>query len=243
MYRSVAPDAHSLERLVPDELRATDVTGHETLELHLARYRFAARWARGRVLDLACGVGYGTRLLADHGRDVVEAIGVDLAADAVAYASERYARPGVRYFRSDAMTFDSEPFDAIVSLETIEHVPDPERMFGRLVGLLRPRGVLVASVPTTPSADVNPHHLHDFTERGFRAMGIRRGLREIDHLRQVQPYSLRAVLGRAEPRMSTMRERLIDYYTRHPASAVRRLTATLRYGFTNRYLTVAWRKP
>ena len=55
-------DAESLERIVPDELRAGERTGEETLRLSLERYEFAARVLRpGRVLDLACGVGYGTR--------------------------------------------------------------------------------------------------------------------------------------------------------------------------------------
>ena len=60
-------DATSLERLVPDELRSGDVTGEEALRISLERYGFAAQHARpGRLLDLACGVGYGTRFLTDH---------------------------------------------------------------------------------------------------------------------------------------------------------------------------------
>ena len=113
------------------------------------------------------------------------------------------------------------------------------RLFERLVGALRPGGVLVASVPTTPSVDVNPHHLHDFTERSFRAIVA---LREIDCLRQIQPYPLISVLRRTETRMTDMRHDLVGYYARHPRAAIRRLAATLRFGFTNRYLTVVWRR-
>lgn len=233
----------SLERLVPDDLNKAETTGRETLELHLERYELAQRHARGRILDLACGVGYGTRYLADHGRDVTEAIGVDVAEDAIAYARERYARPGVRFELCDAHEFyDDHGFDTVVSLETIEHVREPEKLLVRLIAALRPGGVLITSVPTTPSVDVNPHHLHDFTERSFRAMVSRFGVREIDHLRQVQKYDLWSVLSRSETRMSSMREGLAGYYLRNPMAAGRRLAATVRYGFTNRYLTVAWQR-
>ena len=233
----------SLERLVPDDLQTSETTGRETLELHLARYELAQRYARGRILDLACGVGYGTRYLADHGKDVTEAIGVDVAADAIEYAQRRYARPGVRFMRDDAHEFvDDEGFDTVVSLETIEHVRDPEKLIVRLISALRPGGTLITSVPTTPSVDVNPHHLHDFTEASFRAMVSRYGVTEIDNLVQVQKYNLFAVLSRSEKRMSTMREGLAGYYLLHPRAAVRRLAATMKHGFTNRYLTIAWRR-
>jgi len=237
-------DASSLERLVPAELDARDATGRQTLALHLERYRFAARHARpGRLLDLACGVGYGTRLVADEAAGVAEAVGVDVAPEAVAYARDHYARPGVRFEVCDALAFrDAAGFDTIVSLETIEHVPDPQRLVAHLAGLLRPGGVLVASAPTTPSTDVNLHHLHDFTDRSFARLFEPHGLLAAASFRQVQPYRLFATVARREQRLADMRPALLRYYATHPGAAFRRLAATLRYGFTNRYLTVAWRR-
>src|SRR5262249_53525391 len=119
-----------------------------------------------------------------------------------------------------------------------EHVREPERLVAHLASLLRPGGVLVASVPTTPSTDVNPHHLHDFTERTFRRMLAPCGLRAVECLPQIQPYLLFSVLSRTETRMADMRTNLIAHYARHPRAAIRRLAATLRFGFTNRSLTI-----
>jgi SAM-dependent methyltransferase len=239
----VEPAADSLERLVPDRLEASDATGLSTLALHLARYEFAARHLRpGRVLDLACGAGYGTKLLAERTGGPV--LGADLSPEAIAYARSRYGGPGVEFRVADAMTFaDERGFDSIVSLETVEHLPDPHAFLAHAVFLLRAGGTLVASVPTTPSTDVNPHHCHDFTEGSFRAAVAAHGLEELDCLRQVQRVPLGAVLGRSETRMSDLRPNLAAWYARHPCALVRRIAATLRHGLANHYLTVAWRKP
>src|SRR5688572_18974511 len=94
---------------------------------HLARYRFAAKYvAGGRVLDIACGSGYGTALLREAGGR--EVVGVDVDPEAIAYARSRYQGVGVTFLAGDAA---SPPvagrFDLIVSFETIEHLRDPER--------------------------------------------------------------------------------------------------------------------
>ncbi len=235
----------SLERIVPDQLDESGATGRETLELHVERYAWAARFLRpGRLLDLACGVGYGTRLLADRASVAVHALGVDRSGDAVRYAQRRYGSGGARFEVGDAMTFDDpEGFDSIVSLETVEHLKEPEAFLARMVRLLRPGGVLVASVPSTPSVDLNPHHCHDFTEASFRRMVAPHGLKELDCLRQGQPVRLAAILTRSESRLSDLRPKLWRYYLTHPRAVLRRIGATLRYGFSNRYLTIAWEKP
>jgi SAM-dependent methyltransferase len=238
----VQPVADSLERLVPDRL-AAGATGTTALALHLERYEFAAKHLRpGRVLDLACGVGYGTKLLRERSGNPVT--GVDLSREAIEYARSRYAGAGIEFQLADAMRFtDARGFDSIVSLETVEHLPDPAGFLARVVALLRPGGSFVASVPTTPSSDVNPHHLHDFTERSFRAAVAVHGLEESDCLRQVQRVPLRAVLGRSEARMSDLRPNLAAWYLQHPRALLRRIGATLRHGLANHYVTIAWRKP
>jgi 2-polyprenyl-3-methyl-5-hydroxy-6-metoxy-1,4-benzoquinol methylase len=244
-FAAVSLDPDSLERLVPDRLDPDDPAAADTLRLHLERYAFAARVGRpGRLLDLACGVGYGTRLLADRNPALRPALGVDLSADAVAHARARYGGDGVSFLAADAARWDDpEGFDTIVSLETLEHVEAPEALFGRLVAMLRPGGRLVASVPTTPSVDWNPHHRHDFTARSFAALGARHRLREVERLRQVQRYSLRASWRGRRFRSERIRPGLPAWYARHPGALVRRIASTLRHGLASHYLTIAWERP
>jgi len=239
----VSLDPGSLERLVPEEVADDGGLGAETLELHLARYAFAAEHARpGRILDLACGVGYGSRLLADRAPRGSEVLGVDLAEGAIEHARRHYGGEGLHFAVGDAATFeDAQGFDTVVSLETIEHLPEPQAFFDRLVGLLSPGGILVASVPTTPSVDANPHHLHDFTAAGFRRMGARHRLEEIASLEQVQPFTPGAVLRRDDSRTRDRRRNLPAYYAKHPLRLGKRIWSTLRHGFNNHYLSVAWR--
>ena len=127
-------------------------------------------------------------------------------------------------------------------LDIAEQPLDAANQSLALPARLRPAGVLIASVPTTPSVDVNPHHLHDFTERSFRRMIRGHPLCERAHLLQVQAVSPAAVLRRSEERLSDSRPHLLRYYARHPEASIKRAWATLRYGFANRYLTIAWQR-
>ncbi|HTY18189.1 MAG TPA: class I SAM-dependent methyltransferase [Myxococcota bacterium] len=237
-------DPDSLERLVPDALDPGDAAARATLALHFERYEFAARVARaGRLLDLACGVGYGTELLLARNPSLGPAVGVDVSTEAIAHANARYGGGAARFIAADALSFrDPEGFDTIVSLETLEHVDEPERLFSHLASLLRPGGVLVASVPTTPSVDLNPHHRHDFSERSFRALGARQRLRERDALRQVQRVALASGWRGRRFRRAQLRANLPSWYLAHPDSLLRRIGSTLRHGFANHYLTVAWER-
>jgi SAM-dependent methyltransferase len=232
-----------LERIVPDQL-SDDPFERETLEIHAARYRFAARRVAGkRVLDLACGVGYGSAILKLAGAGQV--IGVDLSAQAVAYAREHYAAPGISFICGDGAAFTTESlFDVVVSLETIEHVPDARGFVAQLARFVAPGGLLIGSVPTTLSSDVNPHHLHDFSADEFQGMFLSNGLTIVDELTQVQRFSplrLRKLAGHSA-RSYRLRPRLGLYYAGHPGMLLRRLWTTMRYGFANHYLVLAGRK-
>ena len=176
-------------------------------------------------------------------KDLVPAatvIGVDVSAAAIEYAAAHYSKPGLNFRVGDAMDFDEGQFDAVVSLETIEHLTDPQAFMARVTKkLLRSGGLFIGSVPVTPSMDANPNHLHDFTARSFRKLLADQGLVELDSLRQVQPYSPLAALTKTEERMQAMRPNIWAYYCRHPQKALLRLGSILTDGFQNRYLTIA----
>jgi 2-polyprenyl-3-methyl-5-hydroxy-6-metoxy-1,4-benzoquinol methylase len=238
------PEASSLERLIPLELNAEETTGSETLKVHLERYEFAKKHlVPGTVLDIACGVGYGTVLLAGS-HMVTRVVGVDVSGQAIRYASQHYNHERASYVCSSAHEFKSEEaFDNIVSLETIEHLDHPNEFFSRLVALLKPGGRLVASAPVTPSVDANPHHKSNFSARTFARLGTSHSLRPVDTLKQIQPYSAVAIVARREKRAADLRRSIPLFYLRNPSHLFLRLWSILRDGFVNKYLTIAWEKP
>jgi O-antigen biosynthesis protein len=155
------------ERIVPDE------TSPGPLAIHEKRYRFALPYSAGkRVLDAACGVGYGSALLADAAAEVV---GIDLSEDAVAYARSRYAKPNVEFRVDDlqAPALDDRSFDVVCSFETLEHLPDRDAFLGHVARVLRDDGVLVLSTPRadeTTESPANPHHFVEYSRRDFEAL-------------------------------------------------------------------------
>ncbi len=139
-----APLAFTGERFLPE------VTG-EIWHEHWHRYVLAMPLARDlRVLDAACGEGYGSALL---GRVAREVTGVDVAHDAVAHATRRYAGPGVRFAAASctALPFPDASFDLVVSFETIEHLAAQREMLAEFRRVLAPAGVLMLSSPNQPA--------------------------------------------------------------------------------------------
>jgi len=233
----------TLERLIPAELDSSDVTGAETYRLHAERYQFAAKFVRdGRVLDCACGVGYGSEILAQASTGTQAVTGVDIDPAAIEYAKRNYAAERIEFHCADGIRFDSAPFNTIVSFETIEHVPDPEALIDNFTRLLAPGGTLIASVPVTPSVDVNPFHQHDFTQTSFRRMFEKRGFSLVDSLLQRQPYQPLRMMAGKETRLNDMRQNLLGYYLTHPTAAAKRFYSTVLDGFCNKYLVAAWRR-
>lgn len=141
----MARDAWHRERIEPMFHRLE----HGLVREHLARYRFAAAFARGRVLDAGCGTGYGSLMLAAaDGVDCV--LGVDHDACAIDRARRFYGGPRVAYVPSDLASgalIGLGCFDTIICLEVLEHLPDPERLIAHLDRCLAPGGRLIVSTP------------------------------------------------------------------------------------------------
>mgnify|MGYP001474839898 CR=1 FL=1 len=136
---------------------------------HWHRYAFARRFVAGRrVLDVACGEGYGSALLAAGAAEVV---GVDIAEEAVAHARATYAAmTNLRYEAGSAaaLPLADASVEAVVSFETIEHLAreDQPRMVAEIARVLAPDGILVISAPNPVEYSQarhyrNPFHSHE----------------------------------------------------------------------------------
>ena len=140
---SAAPLTFTGERFLPE------VRGAIWYE-HWHRYAVAAALAAGkRVLDAASGEGYGSFLLA---RDAASVVGVDVSADAVAHARQRYARANLRFEAASVTTLPlpDASIDLVVSFETIEHLTAQAPMLAEFRRVLAPDGVLLISSPNRP---------------------------------------------------------------------------------------------
>jgi SAM-dependent methyltransferase len=120
---------------------------------HVARYEWAARRLKGRVLDACCGVGYGTHILARAG---CKALGVDVDAEAIAFANT--TAPGASFKRRRGARSSGWQFDAAVCFEAIEHLEDPRPMLRALRGA--PNTLLIASVPNEAVFPWNGYAFH-----------------------------------------------------------------------------------
>jgi SAM-dependent methyltransferase len=235
----------SLERIVPDQLNIADDFDNETLQLHIDRYSFAIRNGKpGDLLDIACGTGYGTYQIAqtkDYAKSRI--VGVDIAQQAIDYAIKRYSDPAIRFICFDAMSYtDQNGYDTIISLETIEHLHDPGLFVKKLRSLLKKEGVLIISAPVTPSTDGNPHHFSNFSDSRFKKLFISSGFTIQSEFIQVQPFTLKNILGSDNQRLSKTRQHLGKFYLRHPGVFFARIRSLVKDGFNNRYMTLALRK-
>ena len=141
-------------------------------EFHAARYRFSAERVSGfDVADVACGTGYGCRMLMEQGQ-AKSVIGVDIAEDAVAYATKRHRVPGIDYRCAPANVLPIEPnsLDTIVSFETIEHVDDDQAVINEFARVLRPSGKLICSTPNDWPLEIAPFHKKVFNRDSFREL-------------------------------------------------------------------------
>jgi ubiquinone/menaquinone biosynthesis C-methylase UbiE len=143
---------------------------------HWHRYAFALPLARGRrVLDVACGEGYGADLLATVAAEVT---GIDVSAEAVAHARSRYGgRANLRYECADALRLPiaDASIDLVVSFETLEHLREHEELLAGFRRVLRPGGVLLISSPDKRTySDLpgfhNEHHLRELYRDEFEAL-------------------------------------------------------------------------
>lgn len=152
------------ERMIPEHNKDTQL-----YKDHMERYELACQYAEGKtIVDVACGVGYGSKMLAEAG--AVKVIGIDISPGAIQYASENFHHPAVEFQVGDCRHLKNIPkVDMVVSFETIEHINETEQFIKQVKRILKKDGLWFVS---TPNKDVYPSqsefHPKMFTEREFK---------------------------------------------------------------------------
>jgi SAM-dependent methyltransferase len=225
------------QRNQPEGVPPLALTGERTLpdvpeenywfKRHLVVYEWIAERLAGRhVVDMACGEGYGADVLA---RTAASVVGVDANPEAHEHARLRYRRENLRFVRDLVESF-SEHADAIVFLQTIEHLADPAGALEHFRSLLAADGLVFLSTPNVltlaprgASRSGNPWHVHEYRAGEFeqlcRSTFATVELYGLFHARKLRVHelSLRAGWDAVHPRLGLTR-RFYDWFT--PAIAV-----------------------
>jgi 2-polyprenyl-3-methyl-5-hydroxy-6-metoxy-1,4-benzoquinol methylase len=197
----------------PDGVPPLELTGERTLpdvpeenywfRRHLAVYEWiAARTLGQRVVDMACGEGYGSEVLS---RGAASVVGVDANPQAHEHARLRYVRQNLRFERDLVESF-SEACDAIVFLQTIEHVRNPGEILEHFKAMLAPGGSVYVTTPNVltlapagAERSDNPWHVHEYRAQEFRELCEahfgRVELLGLHHARKLRAHELALRLG------------------------------------------------
>jgi cyclopropane fatty-acyl-phospholipid synthase-like methyltransferase len=141
----------AIERIVPDS------PGWEAFYAnHICRYYFAQEQIKScaaiHILDAACGVGYGSNLLAQD--NDLNIIAIDRSSEALNIAQKTFSKDNIRFLKDDCHTLNNAnkfaPYDCIVSFETLEHLPKPAAFISSCYANLKTGGSLIISTPNQP---------------------------------------------------------------------------------------------
>ncbi|ARP39456.1 class I SAM-dependent methyltransferase [Vibrio syngnathi] len=139
---------------------------------HVARYNHFSSFISGRVLDCACGIGYASRLVASNS-NVVSYIGVDISQEAIKVAKSNFSTTDNKVkFKLGSIFELPEPdnsIDTFISMETLEHLEEPNLALSEIKRVLKDDGFFIGSVPTAEYDQKchsvygeNPYHITRF---------------------------------------------------------------------------------
>lgn len=171
--RTIPPLQDTGERVIPEN----STTGFARVNFvrHKAAHLYAARELRGagRVLDVGCGTGYGSAILASQVQHVV---GIDASEQAVDRAQAGRQMDNLEFAVMSATELDlpSASFDAAYSIQVIEHIEEVERHLSEIVRILRPGGKFVIATPNrltySPDGLQNPFHVREYDARELSSL-------------------------------------------------------------------------
>jgi 2-polyprenyl-3-methyl-5-hydroxy-6-metoxy-1,4-benzoquinol methylase len=142
---------------------------------HLVRYKFVKGFIKptDEIMDIACGTGYGTRMLSDYCKTIV---GIDINKDTIDYAVENYGGENREYHQGSILEIKGQ-YDIIVCYETIEHINKEEGVLAvkNLKECLKPNGILFISTPKKlPTEELSSgraeFHKFEYTYEDFKVL-------------------------------------------------------------------------
>ena len=204
------PDLY-VQRDQPPGVPPLHLTGERTLpdvpeenywfQRHLAVYEWIGRRVHGRrVVDLACGEGYGSDVLS---RTAASVVGVDANPEAFEHARAKYTAVA---FERNMIELWQGDVDCVVFLQTIEHIQDPDAMLAHVRDLVAPDGVAYVSTPNVftlapkgAERSGNPWHIREYRAGEYRAL-CERHFASVDllglfHARKLRAHELAIKLG------------------------------------------------
>lgn len=154
------PAASVVERIQMTRREAEAIERDILIKRHIERYAIVRQYAYGRTVDCACGVGYGSHLVAKNA-DVTRMYGIDADADAIAHARREFGGDKIEFLHGDIETITIPDVDVLISLETIEHLADPGAL-NRFAQRCQVHEAIV-SFPAKKTTHYNRHHHWDLT--------------------------------------------------------------------------------
>lgn len=160
-------------RFEGERLDSKSKLARNNLVEHLARYRLVKGNKKGIILDIGCGTGVGSTILAKKFKKVV---GIDVSKEAIEYAQRNWKRKNVEFFIGSGtkIPFPNNTFDIVAGFEVIEHIKNWKGFLKELKRVTKNRGTLYLSTPNkdvySPGTKkpINPHHFFEFTVSQFR---------------------------------------------------------------------------
>ncbi|MEN9571254.1 MAG: hypothetical protein RL172_2485 [Bacteroidota bacterium] len=175
----------AIERIVPGSVEWEAYYAN-----HIFRYQFAATVLKDaaikNLLDAACGVGYGAHYLATH-LPAVQVTAIDRSADALKKANQYFTNQHTRFLADDCHTLAAAssygPYHAVVSFETLEHLPQPAAFLNSCFSNLHPGGQLIVSTPnksvSSPTELNWAYHEKEYTAAELMALLLAAGFNNI----------------------------------------------------------------
>lgn len=149
-----------MERIIIDREGIDNIEEDIIIRRGIERYMYVRQFVYGNVLDIACGVGYGSYLMSKN-PDVVKITAVDKSEKAIANARESFQKNNIEFILGSPETINGH-FDILVTLETIEHLPDPV-ILKNLADRCDIHEIII-SFPRKKTTHYNQYHLWDYTK-------------------------------------------------------------------------------